>query len=136
MLETLQDFWQTNTANFTLYYIIGIILCVFLVRKYVSKILATFVFNFLQKKGRTIYKDGFFKLLVKPLQQFLIWIVIIFALEKLYLPKTFTAFAIVGKITFGQIFGFLAVCVIVFVFLTDRYYVHNRIWVIVNFGIL
>ncbi len=117
MLHILQDFWQTNTKQNTLYIVIGIILSTLLFRKYLSNKLATSIFNFLQKRGKIIYKEGFFKLLVKPLQQFLVWVIIIFSLFNLYLPKAFTKYIVFGTINFEQILSLVAVIVVVFVFL-------------------
>jgi MscS family membrane protein len=117
MIDFFQQFWELNTKDNTIYYVVAIIVATLLIAKFLSKSIANIALNLLVKAGRVVYRDSYFRLLVKPLQRFIVWCIIIFALDKLQLPDSFNKFQLLGKVNLGQILQFVSITVIVIVFL-------------------
>lgn len=64
----------------------GIILLAFIVRKIISKVIASVVMRLLTKKTRELYKGSFQKEIIKPLSRFIFWIIALTAIEQLRTP--------------------------------------------------
>jgi MscS family membrane protein len=112
----LEKFWEINIVNNTIYIVLAVIVGAILFRKYVSKLIATFFYNIIKKAGHPINKNAYYNLLIKPLQQFVLWLTIILALDKLTLPLSFENTKIAANITVQQLLHFISTAVIIYVF--------------------
>lgn len=77
--------------NTVLSYLIvgGIILLIFLFKKYISQVIATFIFRGISRMWPSVQKQHFFELVITPMGRFIAVVISVFALDKLYFPKAF-----------------------------------------------
>jgi MscS family membrane protein len=113
----LQQFLDLNLPQYTLYSVLGTIMLVLLIRKYISKSIATLIYNILKKAGRSINKKAYYDLLVLPLQTFLVMLVVLIALEKLQLPAAINNYSVYGKITVSHLLQALSILIVIIIFI-------------------
>ncbi len=116
-MNIFEEFFNLNVENNLLLIVVIVIVSIVLISKYLSRYIATLFYNLFKKAGRNIPKAAYYNLLAKPLQKFIVWCTVIFALYKLKLPPSFENFKLIGKVNCGQILEFFGVCILIFVFL-------------------
>ncbi|HMI78720.1 MAG TPA: mechanosensitive ion channel family protein [Ferruginibacter sp.] len=67
----------------------GIILLMLIIKKYLSRYIASLLFRLVHRTWKNISKKDFIDLLVAPLQGFLLIVIIVFTLDKLNFPSDF-----------------------------------------------
>jgi MscS family membrane protein len=112
-----QHFLDLNLTNNVLYYVVGTIVLTLLVRKYLSRYIATLVYNLFKKTGRQLNKKAYYDLLVSPMQTFLVMFIILLSLEKLQLPATINSYPIYGKLNMGNLLQAISVMLLIIVFI-------------------
>jgi len=92
----------------------GVILLVLLFKRYVSKRVATVVYNRISKKDSSVNKIHFINLVVQPLELFLLLLVAFGAIEKLKYPKLWKIH--VYKIPLQHIFDAFTIAILIISF--------------------
>ncbi len=113
MNNIFQQFYDLNTPNYTLWYVLGTIAGVLLIRKFISKYIVTLIYNLLKKAGKKPNKNAYYNLLVSPLQHFLVVIIIILSLEKLALPLSVKSYSLYGNFTIHNLLNVLSVSILI-----------------------
>jgi MscS family membrane protein len=113
MNKIFQEFYDLNVPNYTLWYVLGTIAGVLLIRKFISKYIVTLIYNLLKKAGKKLNKNAYYNLLVSPLQHFLVVIIIILALEKLTLPLAVKNYSLYGNFTIGNLLNVISVSILI-----------------------
>lgn len=74
--------------NTVLSYLIagGVILLIFLFKKYISQVIAAFIFRGISRMWPSVQKQHFFELVVAPMGRFIAVVISVFALDKLNFP--------------------------------------------------
>lgn len=74
--------------NTVLSYLIagGVILLIFLFKKYISQVIAAFIFRGISRMWPSVKKQHFFELVVAPMGRFIAVVISVFALDKLNFP--------------------------------------------------
>jgi MscS family membrane protein len=111
----LQQFIDLNTPNYLLWYVLGTIVLVLLISKYLSRYIATLFFNVFKKAGKKLNKDAYYNLLVTPLRQFIVWMTVLISLEKITLPIAIKTYSLYGKVTIGSFLETLSAIILVIV---------------------
>jgi MscS family membrane protein len=117
MNAVIQEFFDLNQQGYLLWYVLGTILTVLLAGKFLSRKIAVLGYNILKKAGRKINKHTYYTLLIKPLKNIIVGVVILVALDKLYLPKTVNHYVLYGKITLRDVLETLSVIILIFLFI-------------------
>ncbi len=85
MNEFLDQVWLDNTLRSYLV-VIGVILFIILVKRYVAQTIATILFQFVKRVWKDVDKKSFTSLVTRPLAVFLVTLVAIATLHKLKFP--------------------------------------------------
>lgn len=86
MKELLQQRFFDNSVQSYLY-VIGAILLVLLLRRLLTRRIATFIYHSITRIGTTVQKKHFLNLVVQPLDLLVVFLVAVAAVEKLIYPK-------------------------------------------------
>lgn len=84
--EWLHIEWLNNSVSSYLTVLL-ILVFLFLVKRIVSKFLATQLYRLVKDKSKHLYKAYFFELVIQPLELFLILLITVVSIEKLNYPK-------------------------------------------------
>ena len=85
----MNDFWNQVFFSNTIKkyaFVLGVILLALIIKRFISKIIARFLFSIIKRTGTDIDKTSFVKLLTAPLETFLFVFIIIASLDKLHFP--------------------------------------------------
>jgi len=88
MNPVLQQTFLSNTLADYLR-VLGVIAAALLLRRFVSMLLANWLYRLLSKKNQQIARQSFLNLVLQPLDLFIVLIVSFVALDKLYFPRAF-----------------------------------------------
>lgn len=88
MNPVLQQTFLSNTIADYLR-VLGVIAAALLLRRFVSMLLANWLYRLLSKKNRQVARQSFLNLVLQPLDLFIVLIVSFVALDKLYFPRAF-----------------------------------------------
>jgi MscS family membrane protein len=113
----IQEFFDLNRPGYLLWYVAGTIVLVLFAGKFLSRKIALLSYNILKKAGRKINKQTYYNLLVKPLKNIIIGIVILVALDKLYLPGSLKYYFLYSNITIRNVLDTLSVIILIFLFI-------------------
>lgn len=80
-----QIIWDNSVKAYCI--VLGIILLLLLVKKYVSNYCASIIYKLVLRARKTVNKEHFFNLLVKPIEIFLLLFIGYIAVDKLHFPK-------------------------------------------------
>lgn len=111
----LFDYTILDNTIGTYVLIIGIILLAVSLRSFFSKVVAGLVFRVVKKIARGVDKKSFVNLVVPPLENFLVILVVIAALEKLNYPELFDV--TIYKISLHRVLEIVAVAVMIISFI-------------------
>ncbi len=95
--------------------IIGVILLVISLQRYISRLIASFVFRIVRRLVKGIDKKSFVNLVVPPLENFVVTMVVIIALEKLRYPSILDV--TVYKVSLHRMIEIVAISVIIISFI-------------------
>lgn len=85
-MDFLDEIFFSNTLRSYLV-VAGIILLVLLFKRYLSRFIASLIFKSVKKIWPTVDRHNFFDLVVVPIERFILVVVAVFALDKLYFPE-------------------------------------------------
>lgn len=85
-MDFLDHIYFSNTVKSYLV-VAGIILLVLLFKRYISKFTASFIFRNIKRIWPAVQKQTFLDLVVVPIERFIVVVVSVFALDKLYFPE-------------------------------------------------
>lgn len=108
-INILQQFIELNEPNNLLYYEVATIIIILVIHKFLGTLIAKLILLLLKKANKKINEVAYFKLLVKPIQTFLVVFIILLSLEKLQLPNDFKNFSIYGAVTVGYLCNIVSV---------------------------
>jgi MscS family membrane protein len=111
-----QQFLDLNLKNHLLYWVVGSIVTVLVIQKYLSKYIAVFFYNIFKRMGRKPEREAYYTLLVKPLQNFLVAFIIVVSLEKLTLPDGVSHYSLYGKLTISQFLNVVSKIIVIILF--------------------
>jgi MscS family membrane protein len=80
-------FLDNTIRNYCL--VAGIIILMFILKKYLSRYIAALLYRIVNKIWKTVQKASFVDLVVEPLEWFLVLLIAIFAIDKLNFPTQF-----------------------------------------------
>lgn len=93
----------------------GIILVTFLFKRYLSRLIAEVIFALVKRVAQGVDKASFIRLVVKPMETFLLLLISIVAIDKLKFPKDFDV--TIYKVHFHQMIDSISVIVLIVVFI-------------------
>lgn len=108
-----QQIWNNTIESYL--YVAGIILLAVLIKRLISKYLAKLLYKLVAKAAKNIARQSFLDLVVQPLDMFLLLLISIISLDKLYAPKEFGVK--VYHVTIGQIIDSVAAGTLIIVFI-------------------
>ncbi len=114
----MENFLQQKLLNNTIesyLYVTGIILLALLLKRLVSKYLARILYKMVGSAARKITRQSFLDLVVQPLDSFLVLLVSIIALDRLYAPDFFKMK--IYHTTMGQLLDSIAAGTLIMVFI-------------------
>ena len=85
MEEILHKEFLSNTVQ-TYLVVIGTILLALAVKRFITKYLASVLFKFVNRAGKNFHKQLFLELIVSPLENFIVLLIALIALDKLTFP--------------------------------------------------
>jgi MscS family membrane protein len=84
-MDYLDEIYLHNPLRSYLFVVLAIFL-IYLVKKYVAKLIASAAYLFIRKFAKGVDRQRFFTLIVKPLERFLFFVLAVLALERLVFP--------------------------------------------------
>lgn len=114
MKEFLSYQILNNTVQQYLY-ILGVILIVIIIKRFISKYLASLLYKLIVKAGRRFNKDVFSNLVIQPLEVFLLVMVIIISMDTLRYPKAWDLK--IYKLQLSTLIEGLAISTVIVVFI-------------------
>lgn len=86
MNDVLNKVFLSNSIKSYLI-VCGVIVIAFIVKRFVSKYIASIIFKIIQRANKNLQKDSFCNLIVQPLEIFLLLLVSFIAIDKLTFPE-------------------------------------------------
>ena len=112
-MKFLEEIYLDNTIGKWLT-VAGVILLALLLKKYVSRYLASLLYRMVYKTWKSVDKKSFVDLLLAPLQWFILTLIAVFSIDKLNFPTAF--FFNLYHISTQLIFEKIGITIIVLVF--------------------
>jgi len=118
----MNDFWNqvyfSNTIKLY-FFVIGAILLAFVVKRFISKIIAGLLYSVVNRAGADVDRASFVKLLTAPLETFLLVFVVIASLDKLRFPEelNFDIYEVTSKNIVHSIAAAVIICVFIWLLL-------------------
>jgi MscS family membrane protein len=121
----MEDFLQKVILNNTIQAYLEVFVTVFIafaIKRFVSKYLAGLLYKIFANAGKSFHKQSFLDLIISPLESFLFLFILLFAFDKLNLPK-FLQFNIFRNVEFKVLLEAVAdgALIIVFIRLCIRF---------------
>jgi MscS family membrane protein len=114
MNEFLDKIFLNNPVRSYLV-VAGIILVTFLFKRYLSRFIAGLIFSLVKRVAHGVDKSSFIRLVVKPMETFLLLLISIISIDKLNFPNFFNF--TIYKIHLHQLIDALSVIVLIVVFI-------------------
>jgi len=86
----MNDFLQQQILDNTIQAYLEVFLTVFIafiVKRFISRYLAGVLYNLFSRVGKSFHKKSFLQLIIRPLENFLFLVIVVFAFDKLTLPS-------------------------------------------------
>jgi MscS family membrane protein len=95
--------------------VVGIIFVTFLFKRYLSRFIAGLIFSLVKRVAQGVDKSSFIRLVVRPMETFLLLLISIVSIDKLNFPKLFDV--TIYKIHLHQLIDAISVIVLIVVFI-------------------
>jgi MscS family membrane protein len=93
----------------------GLIFLMFLIKRFLSRLMANLLFNLVKRRARGVDKNHFIKLVISPLEIFLLLLVSVIALDKLTFPKLFNV--IIYKVSVREFIDAISIIILIITFI-------------------
>lgn len=118
----MRDFWNQLFFSNPLKkyaFVLGAIIFAFIVKRFVSKIVATLLYRLVSRAGADVDRKAFVKLLTTPLETFLMIFIVVASFDKLHFPAEFDfdIYEVTSKKILHGFAAFIIICAFIWLLL-------------------
>jgi MscS family membrane protein len=118
----MNNFWDQiffGNPLRTYAFILGAILIAFIIKRFVSKLIALLLYRVISRAGAEVDKNAFIKLLTAPLETFLWVFIVLVAIDKLHFPKEldFDIYEVTSRKIIHALAAIIMICAFVWLLL-------------------